>query len=133
MYYYRMNDPFVKISKLDEIEKKRDAKLKLDGYTNEDTETFRCITDFAMEKVKDIAGDIMDGKIDKKPFKQGNKDSCEHCEFKAVCRFDTKNGGNSYRFPRYKDRDNDVVMAKIKERLGGEDRGMDTKARKDNQ
>ena len=132
MYYYRMNDPFVKISKLDEIEKKRDAKLKLDGYTNEDAETFRCITDFAMEKVKDIAGDIMDGKIDKKPFKQGNKDSCEHCEFKAVCRFDTKNGGNSYRYPRYKDRDNDAVMAKIKERLGGEDRGMDTKARKDN-
>ncbi len=42
---------------------------------------------------------IASGCIDISPIKNGNETGCDYCEFKKICRFDTKYGGNSYRLP----------------------------------
>ena len=78
-----------------------------------------------MYKSKALAKDILSGNIEKNPFRQGNKVACEYCEFKSVCRFDTKTGGNSYRYPKFKDKERDMIYDQIKNKLGGESHGMD--------
>ena len=72
-----------------------------------------------------LAKEILSGNITKKPFRQGNKVACEYCEFKSVCRFDTKTGGNSYRYPRFKDKEKELILNEIRGILGGEKNVMD--------
>lgn len=125
MFYYQMKDPYVEVDKEEKAEEKRAKELKLKGYKEEDKTVFKNITDYAMYKSKALAKDILSGNIEKNPFRQGNKVACEYCEFKSVCRFDTKTGGNSYRYPKFKDKERDMIYDQIKNKLGGESHGMD--------
>lgn len=117
MYYYQMTDPYVSAEDADAADKEREKKLKLTGLLNDDAEKFNNINDFAIYKAKDIAGDIIKGKIDKNPMKVGDKSSCEYCLYKDICRFDKKYGGNKDRFPQYADKDKDIIYDRIKEIL----------------
>ena len=127
MFYYQMKDPFVEVDREDKAEEKRAKELKLKGYTEDDSNIFYNITDYAMLKSKEIASKILSGNIDKKPFKQGATTACQYCGFKSVCRFDTKTGGNTYRYPRFKDKERDLIMQEISDKLGGETDGVDKK------
>ncbi len=125
MYYYQMKDPYVESDKEDKVEDVRSRELKLKGLDDVEPTTFSSITDFAMIKSKDIAMEILDGNIDKKPFKQGNKEACEYCLYKSVCRFDAKTGDNAYHYPKFKDKDRDLILKEIEKRVGGETDGVD--------
>ena len=127
MFYYQMKDPFVEVDREDKAEEKRAKELKLKGYTEDDSNIFYNITDYAMLKSKEIASKILSGNIDKKPFKQGATTACQYCGFKSICRFDTKTGGNTYRYPRFKDKERDLIMQEISDKLGGETDGVDKK------
>ena len=43
--------------------------------------------------------DILDGKTQAAPYKQGNKTACDYCPYHGVCGFDLKVSG--YRFRRF--------------------------------
>ena len=125
MYYYQMKDPYVKGENIDKAEAKREKELRLKGLGAEDREYFTNVTDFAMEKTKELAESIIGGDISKTPMKQGSKIACEYCKFSSVCRFDAKNGSNSYSYPKFKDSDKDKVYEKIKDKIGGAADAMD--------
>lgn len=46
--------------------------------------------------IKEIGEDIAAGSIDISPSKFGKETGCDYCNFRDICRFDTKYGGNSY-------------------------------------
>lgn len=125
MYYYQMKDPYVKGDNADKAEAKREKELSLKGLAAEDKEYFMDVTNFAMDKAKGLAENIIGGDISKKPMKQGDRTACDYCKFSAVCGFNSKNGSNSYRYPRFKDADKELVYKHIKDRMGGAADGMD--------
>ncbi|MBQ8913576.1 MAG: PD-(D/E)XK nuclease family protein, partial [Lachnospiraceae bacterium] len=117
MYYYKMTDPYVAADDADAADKEREKTLKLTGLLNDDPQKFKDINDFAIYKAKGIAGSIIKGEIDKNPMTVEGKSTCEYCLYKEVCRFDKKYGGNKERFPKYTEKDKDIVYDKIKEVL----------------
>lgn len=125
MYYYQMKDPYVETDRDDKAEEKRAKELKLKGYKDKDINNFKAITEYSILKTKSLAKEILDGNIDKNPYRQGNKTACEYCDYKSVCRFDSKLGKNTYRYPRFKDKDRDIIMDEIKKSLGGENDVLD--------
>lgn len=125
MYYYQMCDPFVEADDEDKAEAARDKALKLKGLVNTDDEYFSNIIKYAMKKVNDIAGDIAAGDISKNPVVKDMGSACDYCAYSSVCRFDDKNGGNKFRYPRYKESEKDKVYEEIVKQLGGEPDGMD--------
>lgn len=125
MYYYQMKDPYVKGDNEEKANAKREKELSLKGLVAEDKDYFIDITDFAMDKAKELAENIVGGDISKRPMKQGNKTACEYCKFSAICGFDAKSGVNSYKYPRFKDTDKDMVYKHIKDKIGGAANGLD--------
>lgn len=125
MYYYQMCDPFVEAEDGNKAEAAREKALKLKGLVNTDDEYFSNIIKYAMKKVKDIAADIAGGDISKNPVVRDMGNACDYCAYSSVCRFDDKNGGNKFRFPRYKESEKDKVYEEIVKQLGGEPDGMD--------
>ena len=58
---------------------------------------FKRMTDFAMEKIREIGTRMMSGDVDIEPYVQGNASSCAYCPYKGVCKFDEKIPGYEYR------------------------------------
>ncbi len=125
MYYYQMKDPFIEVSDEADLKNNRAKELKLKGLSNKDEETFNTITDFAMKKTRDIVGDILRGDISKNPIIKTDGSPCDYCAYTNVCRFDNRNGGNSYRYMKYKTKDSELVLEQMKQELGGESVGVD--------
>ena len=85
------------------------AGLKSDGEINASktragitAEQFEHLQKYMDEIIKQISEEILSGSIDLKPFydtrKQRGKTPCEYCKYKAICRFDVNNSGNSYNY-----------------------------------
>ena len=51
------------------------------------------------KKMTDLGNSLMHGDISIKPYEYEGRKPCEYCEFKNICHFDVKNGGNQYRRP----------------------------------
>lgn len=119
MYYYRMKDPYVEITKEEELEAKRSKALELKGFENKDSKDFETVLRYADMKAKQLAGDIIQGAIDKKPLNEGVHKTCDYCPYSDCCRFDDKYGGNSYQYLRYSKAKNKqpVIIEKMKEEL----------------
>ncbi len=49
-----------------------------------------------MKKTKEIAGDIMDGRIGAFPFRNSAKTACDYCLYKAACGFENGKPGCAY-------------------------------------
>lgn len=124
MYYFQLHDPFVDVSAEEKLEAERNKKITLKGVCD-NPEYIKNVSEFAIKKSKELAKDMLAGKIDKRPMFKGDKTSCTYCPYKAVCRFDDKNGKNSYRYRKYREKDREAVYKKILEELGGETDGMD--------
>ena len=43
---------------------------------------------------------LFQGEIDCKPYKMGQKNGCEYCDYQGICGFDTKIPGYEYRWCR---------------------------------
>lgn len=61
-------------------------------------EEFKVLQDDIQKIIKDIAKEILSGKIDLKPYNKKGRTPCKYCEYKAICGFNTKNPGNCYNY-----------------------------------
>lgn len=74
-----------------------------DGYVQESrssvasTRRFEDLGRFVNRKLKEAGMDILQGNVELKPCKQGDRTACDYCPYHAVCGFDTKTAGYGYR------------------------------------
>lgn len=125
MYYYHMQDPLIDAETIEDADAKRKKKLMLEGIDYSEPAKFDAAVNYSIKKMTEIVDRILCGDIDKNPVKNGNSFACEYCEFKSVCRFDTKCGGNKYRYKKYSKKDADKVFDQILRELGGKTDGVD--------
>lgn len=59
----------------------------------------RTIMELTRENIEELGSQIAEGKIAIEPYKNKSNTGCDYCEFKNICHFDVKNGGNQYRKP----------------------------------
>ena len=59
----------------------------------------RTIMELTRENIEELGSQIAEGKIAIEPYKNKSNTVCDYCEFKNICHFDVKNGGNQYRRP----------------------------------
>ena len=102
MYYYHMQDPYVENTDETKVEKERDKKLKYKGQSGTDQIVIDTSMKYAMKKTNMLIDEIMSGIIQKKPMVKDGTKTCDYCDYKSICRFDEKYGGNTYRYPRFK-------------------------------
>jgi ATP-dependent helicase/nuclease subunit B len=51
---------------------------------------------FIHKKTEDISKAIYEGRIPIKPYRYGQTTSCDYCEYKGICRFDSTNSSEKY-------------------------------------
>lgn len=118
-YYYKMADVWVTDKKASSADKKKAKEYELDGISagaDEYKDEMDTVLKFVDSKVVSLAQNILSGDISKLPYEadSGNK-QCEHCEFKADCRFDTVSGGNKIRKKKFTGTGKDVKAALLEE------------------
>ena len=59
----------------------------------------RTIMELTRENIEELGSQIAEGKIAIEPYKNKSNTGGDYCEFKNICHFDVKNGGNQYRRP----------------------------------
>ena len=59
-------------------------------------EDFKNLQKEVRKITKEISREILKGKIDIKPYKEGKKTACSYCSYKSICRFNTNIKGNEY-------------------------------------
>ena len=60
-------------------------------------EVFQTLMDYAVQKIKESHEKILQGDIGGRPYRQGQETGCDYCEYRHICRFDTKVDGYHYR------------------------------------
>lgn len=94
------------------------AALTASGGINEkwtngvDKEEFKILQDYIDVIIKQIANEILSGRIDLKPYNKNGKTPCEYCEYKAICGFNTKQRNNSYNYIDKKSKDDNIKKMK---------------------
>ncbi len=78
-------------------------------------EEFEILQDYIDYLIKQIAKEILSGKIDLKPYNKNGKTPCEYCEYKTICGFSTKQNKNQYHFIDKKSKDD--ILQKMKQDL----------------
>ena len=78
-------------------------------------EEFKILQDYIDKTIKQIAKEILSGKIEIKPSYKKGKKPCEYCNYQSICGFNTKNDGNSYYY--INNYSNDEVIKKMKHEL----------------
>lgn len=69
---------------------------------------FKILQDYIYKTLKQISKEILNGKIDIKPYYKKGKTPCEYCSYKAVCGFNTRMCGNTYNYIENKTKD-DII------------------------
>ena len=82
------------------------------GITKEE---FKILQDYIDHTIKQIAKEILNGKIDVKPYNKDGKTPCQYCQYKTVCGFNTKQNNNTYNYINKKSKDD--IIRKMKEGL----------------
>lgn len=77
-------------------------KINKDGTvrTNSSVATmqqFEILSKYVKSTLKQIGDNILRGKIDIMPYRNGEQSPCVYCGYKAVCKFDPARDGNGYR------------------------------------
>ena len=106
----------------EKLDAERMEKMKLQGFVNESpaviqkmdhtcnqslpvkldvvsADQIRTIMELTRENIEELGSQIAEGKIAIEPYKNKSNTGCDYCEFKNICHFDVKNGGNQYRRP----------------------------------
>lgn len=79
------------------------------GVTKEE---FKILQNYINQIIQQIAKEILNGKIDIKPYNKEGKTPCKYCEYKSVCGFTTKQNQNSYHYIGKKTKDE--ILKKMK-------------------
>ena len=96
------------------------AALTASGTVNEKwtngvkKEEFKILQDYIYKTIKDIAREILSGKIDMKPYYKKGKTPCEYCEYKPICGFNPRQNNNKYNYINQKSKD-DIILKMKKE------------------
>ncbi|WP_042275884.1 helicase-exonuclease AddAB subunit AddB [[Clostridium] dakarense] len=78
------------------------ANLNKDGTLGRHTkgvssEEFEVIRKYVKDLIKDLCEDMLDGNISISPYKNKDKNSCNFCNYSAICQFDTTLKDNKYK------------------------------------
>ena len=99
----------------------KDGKLSAgeDALSEED---IRLLGSFVHDKIEQIGRDILEGKIEKNPYKLGKENGCQYCAFRAVCGFeDGLKGMRFHRMANYKGSQAlDLIREETKKEPGNE-------------
>ena len=60
-------------------------------------EHFRVMMEYATKKIIASKEEIKQGNIKAEPYRQGDSTGCDYCEYKHICKFDTRLEGYHYR------------------------------------
>lgn len=60
-------------------------------------EQFDVLRDYVNVTIKQLSTEMLQGKIDIKPYKKKKDTPCKFCDYSSICRFDTGIKGNNYR------------------------------------
>ena len=99
------------------------AAITTSGTVNEkwtngvDKEEFKILQDYIDFIIKQIAKEILSGKIEIKPYYKNGKTPCEYCEYKTVCGFHAKQNNNDYSYIDKKSKDD--MIQKMKGKING--------------
>ncbi len=63
-----------------------------------DREEFEILQNYIKKLIKQIGKEILQGKIDLKPYNHKRKTPCKYCSYHSICGFDTRNHGNQYQY-----------------------------------
>ena len=94
------------------------AALTASGTVNEKwtngvkKEEFKILQDYIYKTIKDIAKEILSGKIDMKPYYKKGKTPCEYCEYKPICGFNPRQNNNKYNYINQKTKDDIIIKMK---------------------
>lgn len=97
------------------------AALTASGTINEKwtngvkKEEFKLLQDYIDKTIKEIAKEILSGKIDLRPYYKKGKTPCEYCEYKAICGFNPRQNKNQYNYIDQKSKDE--VLTKMKQEI----------------
>ena len=75
-------------------------------------EEFKVLQDYIYKTIKQISREILNGKIDLKPYNKNGKTPCEYCTYKSICGFDTRICGNNYNYIDKKTKDDIIAIMK---------------------
>ena len=75
-------------------------------------EEFKVLQDYIYKTIKQISKEILNGKIDLKPYNKSGETPCDRCPYKAICGFDTRICGNNYNYIDKKTKDDIIAMMK---------------------
>lgn len=99
------------------------AAITSSGTVNEkwtngvDKEEFKILQDYIDFIIKEIAKEILSGKIEIKPYYKNGKTPCEYCEYKTVCGFHAKQNNKDYNYIDKKSKDD--MIQKMKGKING--------------
>ena len=130
-YYYVAKDPMVELddgeeASDEEIEKMLEKELQMSGLGQNLFEEagikkkglrpapgeIKAVMEFAKDKMEEIGKDILEGKIQAKPYRMGKHTGCEYCSYKGICGFDDKMPG--YEYKEVENYSEEEALAKIK-------------------
>lgn len=60
-------------------------------------DNFQVMSEYAKERIKNNAVEILDGTVEVNPYQKGKNTACDYCAYAAVCNFDTRLPGNHFR------------------------------------
>lgn len=63
-----------------------------------DKEEFEVLQKYVSKIIKQIGREIMQGKIELKPYNHKGKTPCQYCEYHSICGFDARNNCNKYNY-----------------------------------
>ena len=99
-----VNESPAVIQKMDTCNQSLPVKLDKNGDIKKSenvvsADQIRTIMELTRENIEELGSQIAEGKIAIEPYKNKSNTGCDYCEFKNICHFDVKNGGNQYRRP----------------------------------
>ncbi|MCD8148964.1 MAG: helicase-exonuclease AddAB subunit AddB, partial [Clostridiales bacterium] len=76
---------------------KKDLTLSKTGTSAASTEDFKLLTDYVGRCMEDEGRRMIEGDINVRPYRLGDKTGCDYCAYRGVCGFDPKVGGYEYK------------------------------------
>ncbi|MCD8216536.1 MAG: PD-(D/E)XK nuclease family protein [Clostridiales bacterium] len=76
---------------------KKDMTLSKTGTSAASTEDFKLLTDYVGRCMEDEGRRMIEGDINVRPYRLGDKTGCDYCAYRGVCGFDPKVGGYEYK------------------------------------
>ena len=92
----RMDRYFTKASPVIPVSRKQDGSWAAVSSVASQ-EQFEAMSGFVQEKLEELGRQILDGRIQRNPYRKKEQTACDYCAFADLCGFDLKIPGTAYR------------------------------------